>query len=92
MLFSPPKVVQSGGKNIELAIMRRDQPLKVLAAPAAASAGIRGGGLGVGCKLWAGCCGLGTRCLVLSRLPADRPLSPWPPKAVLSCGVASTFW
>lgn len=31
MLFSPapPKVVQSGGKNIELAVMRRDQPLKV---------------------------------------------------------------
>lgn len=26
---SPPKVVQSGGKNIELAVMRRDQPLKV---------------------------------------------------------------
>lgn len=24
------KVVQSGGKNIELAVMRRDQPLKIL--------------------------------------------------------------
>lgn len=43
-LLSPLKVVQSGGKNIELAIMRRDQPLKVMAAPAAASAGIRVGG------------------------------------------------
>lgn len=29
-LLSPLKVVQSGGKNIELAIMRRDQPLKIL--------------------------------------------------------------
>lgn len=32
-LLSPLKVVQSGGKNIELAVMRRDQPLKVTAAP-----------------------------------------------------------
>lgn len=42
-LLSPLKVVQSGGKNIELAIMRRDQPLKVMAAPAAALAGMGGG-------------------------------------------------
>ncbi|KAL4833142.1 hypothetical protein H8958_007902 [Nasalis larvatus] len=29
-VFYPFKVVQSGGKNIELAVMRRDQPLKIL--------------------------------------------------------------
>ncbi|PNI36337.1 PSMA7 isoform 2, partial [Pan troglodytes] len=29
-VFCPFKVVQSGGKNIELAVMRRDQPLKIL--------------------------------------------------------------
>lgn len=29
MAFAFFKVVQSGGKNIELAVMRRDQPLKV---------------------------------------------------------------
>ena len=28
-LFFSPQVVQSGGKNIELAIIRRNQPLKV---------------------------------------------------------------
>jgi hypothetical protein len=29
-LFFSPQVVQSGGKNIELAIIRRNQPLKVI--------------------------------------------------------------
>lgn len=39
-LLSPvPQVVQSGGKNIELAVMRRDQPLKVKAK----SCCVRGG-------------------------------------------------
>lgn len=29
VIEAPLEVVQSGGKNIELAVMRRDQPLKV---------------------------------------------------------------
>lgn len=32
MVLTSVQVVQSGGKNIELAVMRRDQPLKVKAA------------------------------------------------------------
>lgn len=44
----PPQVVQSGGKNIELAVMRRDQPLKVKAQSGCARGGTprsgRGGG------------------------------------------------
>lgn len=31
LFFPPPQVVQSGGKNIELAVIRRNQPLKVIA-------------------------------------------------------------
>lgn len=30
VIEAPLEVVQSGGKNIELAVMRRDQPLKIL--------------------------------------------------------------
>lgn len=72
-LLSPLKVVQSGGKNIELAIMRRDQPLKVMAAPAAASAGIR--------------VGAGQRTLRAgspqTSLHGDgAPTSPWRPEAL----------
>lgn len=69
-LCSHPKVVQSGGKNIELAIMRRDQPLKVMAAAAVAAAGIRAGVV----QAPGGRCGLGTGCVVLSKAPR-RPAS-----------------